>query len=289
MEATEETNEEFGSRMMRMLQDAEERRRIEEANSTHFCPICQQQMIFTPRYPNAVCSRCKSKTTDKSGRNVSFRNIDLSGGCEGYYIETLELYDSHECYVGGTQCRADEARFGGIVIEVVLSEPEVILYPALTEEEPALTEEEIEARIDELDRWIELVDKRIYEMLEKLPSHISKKLDGSVSSLSVLENHLLNNYKSSDLFLPQNEGLLNAIISYLGKVYIQNLPYTSYWNTEIHERKSANFGQLSLSPPLHEPIILRHLISKIFEVKTGVSLQHRYERIMSNLRRMNAL
>lgn len=116
MEISDETNKAFGPRQM--LQDAEERRRIAEANNTHVCPICQQQMIFTPRYPSAVCRRCKPKTTDKSGRTISFRNIDLSGGCEGYYIDTHELYDSYECYIDGVQCWANEARFGGIVIEV---------------------------------------------------------------------------------------------------------------------------------------------------------------------------
>ncbi|RIV20410.1 hypothetical protein DYU11_20390 [Fibrisoma montanum] len=282
MEVTEETNEEFGSRMMRMLQEAKEREQIEEANSTYVCPICQQQMIFTPRYPNAVCRRCKPKTIDKKGQAVSFRNIALSGGCEGYYVDTLELYDSHECYIDGVQCWADEARFGGIVVEVVLPKPEVVLHPALTEEE-------INSRIDELDRWAEFVDERISEWLEELPAGLSAKLDGSISSLSVVETHLLGTYKPGDLFLPQNKRLLDAIVSYVGKTYIEHLPNAD-WYIELHDQEDINFGQLSVATwGLIEPISLESEISEIFKVKTGTSLQRRYDRMIGSLRRVGAI
>jgi len=33
--------------------------------------------------------------------------------------DSKEEYKSHDCYIDGIKCRADEARFGGIVIEVV--------------------------------------------------------------------------------------------------------------------------------------------------------------------------
>ena len=32
--------------------------------------------------------------------------------------DTGDSYDSHDCWIDGVACRADEARFGGIVIEV---------------------------------------------------------------------------------------------------------------------------------------------------------------------------
>jgi len=46
-----------------------------------------------------------------------FYNIDASGGFQAFYADTDAPYPSHACEVDGIPCRADEARFGGIVIE----------------------------------------------------------------------------------------------------------------------------------------------------------------------------
>jgi hypothetical protein len=35
------------------------------------------------------------------------------------YSETEEKRESHICFIDGVTCRADESRFGGIVIQVV--------------------------------------------------------------------------------------------------------------------------------------------------------------------------
>jgi hypothetical protein len=53
------------------------------------------------------------------GRKLRFFNLDFSGGFGASYADTGEPYDSHQCYVEGIECRADEARFGGIVIEAI--------------------------------------------------------------------------------------------------------------------------------------------------------------------------
>jgi len=56
--------------------------------------------------------------TDKDGCLVVFNNIDPMGyGCEGKYIDTGDPYPSTICYAGGQECWADEARFGGIIIQ----------------------------------------------------------------------------------------------------------------------------------------------------------------------------
>jgi hypothetical protein len=36
-----------------------------------------------------------------------------------WYADTEEPYPSHECYIDGIHCYADEAHMGGIVIRVV--------------------------------------------------------------------------------------------------------------------------------------------------------------------------
>ncbi len=83
----------------------------------HYCPICHVELELHSRYPNYVCGKCRSKATDKDGRLLSFSNIDFSGGFQARYNDTQEIYNSHICYINGIECYANEARFGGIVIE----------------------------------------------------------------------------------------------------------------------------------------------------------------------------
>lgn len=53
------------------------------------------------------------------GRRLLFANVDLSGGFEARYADTGADYPSHDCVVDGVACHADEARFGGIVVEAL--------------------------------------------------------------------------------------------------------------------------------------------------------------------------
>jgi hypothetical protein len=84
-----------------------------------FCPICQKEVGANERYPKYICGECSSKTTDIEGRPVDFFNSTLIGtGCQGKYKDsTSEIYNSNHCYINGILCIAEEARFGGIVIQ----------------------------------------------------------------------------------------------------------------------------------------------------------------------------
>ncbi len=42
----------------------------------------------------------------------------MSGGLDGAYADTGKPYEPDECFVRGLRCRAEEARFGGVVIEL---------------------------------------------------------------------------------------------------------------------------------------------------------------------------
>jgi hypothetical protein len=89
---------------------------------SHFCPVCHATLEYLFRYPNYVCQSCYSKATDKDGRLLGFYNTAISGGFEALYLDTNEVYDSHICYIDGIECYADEARFGGIVIEKIVKQ-----------------------------------------------------------------------------------------------------------------------------------------------------------------------
>jgi hypothetical protein len=90
---------------------------MENLGQPHGCPICLAEVCPNKRYPKYLCSQCSSRATDAFGRSLEFGNVGLSGGYVAAYADTGEEYPSHECFVDGIRCRADEARFGGIVIE----------------------------------------------------------------------------------------------------------------------------------------------------------------------------
>ena len=83
------------------------------------CPICFADVEPSSRYPRYVCRICASKASSADGRLLDFSNVDLSGGFAAQYADTRAEYRSHECFIEGIRCHADEARFGGIVIQVV--------------------------------------------------------------------------------------------------------------------------------------------------------------------------
>lgn len=87
--------------------------------TTQKCPVCGRKVSLNPRYPRYLCRVCASQPTDEAGRRLEFHNTDIGGGFEARYADTGKVRRSHICFVKGTRCWADEAYFGGIVIEAV--------------------------------------------------------------------------------------------------------------------------------------------------------------------------
>jgi len=89
------------------------------SNIYQHCPICSKPILYSERYPRAVCETCYDKACDAHGRKLSFSNVSIDGGFNAVVTDTQEEYQSHTCYVEGVECWADEARFGGIVLVVM--------------------------------------------------------------------------------------------------------------------------------------------------------------------------
>ena len=81
------------------------------------CPICQSAVQYTPRYPRRVCDGCARQVRAADGRALIFFNTGLSGGLAAQYADTAEEYPDTRCYIAGAACRAEEGRFGGVVIQ----------------------------------------------------------------------------------------------------------------------------------------------------------------------------
>lgn len=85
----------------------------------HFCPICGSEVHTSPRYPRAVCRQCVKCAVGSSGEGLEFRQSDPTGEFEALYVSTGILHPGHDCWIDGRPCRADVARFGGIVVEAL--------------------------------------------------------------------------------------------------------------------------------------------------------------------------
>ncbi|MEV6562838.1 hypothetical protein AB0M22_44470 [Nocardia sp. NPDC051756] len=95
---------------------------------TQACPHCASPTIYTERYPRAVCDDCLSRTTDRAGRQITGYNTSFSGGMIAY-TDTIDRSDSPGeecvevtrtgmCFIDGHPATMQEARFGGIVVQI---------------------------------------------------------------------------------------------------------------------------------------------------------------------------
>ena len=87
-------------------------------DDSHRCPICGADGLRAlSRYPRYVCRACAARTRDDGGRPVGFFNEGLYG-VVGVYLDTRDPYRETRCWIDGRACRASDARFGGIVIQL---------------------------------------------------------------------------------------------------------------------------------------------------------------------------
>ena len=97
-----------------------------DTDETQECPLCRQKVRQNPRYPKYLCKSCKTlPATDIDGNKVVFSNIDECGGFLSLHYNDsndntiYEQKSDSRCWINGIKCYADEARFGGIIIQTV--------------------------------------------------------------------------------------------------------------------------------------------------------------------------
>jgi hypothetical protein len=81
------------------------------------CPICRSVVAENARYPRYLCRTCAARVSDDEGRPLRLFQASPDGRYAASYADTDAPYDSNEVYVDGVVCWADEARFGGIVVQ----------------------------------------------------------------------------------------------------------------------------------------------------------------------------
>jgi hypothetical protein len=91
------------------------------------CPLCGASVPRSDRYPHRLCEDCVNLAADEDGRRLVFANESLSGGIVATFAADGAPYGErltqsgftigYRCYVRGVKCIAEEARFGGIVLQ----------------------------------------------------------------------------------------------------------------------------------------------------------------------------
>jgi len=81
------------------------------------CPICHAAVKPSDRYPRYLCPACSARATDASGRALASRTRISAAASRRTTQIPANRRDGHDCQVDGVPCRADEARFGGIVVQ----------------------------------------------------------------------------------------------------------------------------------------------------------------------------
>jgi molybdenum cofactor guanylyltransferase len=87
---------------------------------SHACPICGQRQPASPRYSRYLCRNCVNRATDEASRRVSFKNAGMAGGLLVRWEDAgqrEEVVGRFITWVDGVRCRAEEGRFGGIVVQ----------------------------------------------------------------------------------------------------------------------------------------------------------------------------
>lgn len=90
-----------------------------------WCANCYKEVYYQGRYPKYICRDCSSKEIiDNNGNQLDFSNLGFSGGFkiirknkEGEIIEEDDTKQFCDCIIDGKKYFAQEARFGGIVIQ----------------------------------------------------------------------------------------------------------------------------------------------------------------------------
>ena len=91
-----------------------------------WCSACYKEVNYQGRYPKYICSDCATKDIlDNEGNFLDFSNLGLSGGFniirknkDGQIVEEDSTKEFCDCIIDGKVYIAQEARFGGIVIQL---------------------------------------------------------------------------------------------------------------------------------------------------------------------------
>ena len=94
------------------------------------CPTCGSTIEHFERYPNYICGNCVAKLVDVNGVPIRFENQSLLGtgiialllnpATGDYDLPDQISSMTGEAFCNGLRCVAEEARFGGVIVQAMV-------------------------------------------------------------------------------------------------------------------------------------------------------------------------
>lgn len=95
---------------------------MNEPSNSGGCFICGADSPTSKRYPVTACHACRDRATNKDGQLVRFSNTGIGGGFVAHLSDDStddDVTRSNIAYIDGHEVYANEAYFGGIVIQPI--------------------------------------------------------------------------------------------------------------------------------------------------------------------------
>lgn len=127
--------------------------------------------------------------------------------------------------------------------------------------------------------WLSNIDVRVFDWAELVQGKINFSLDFSDSSLVFLEGYLLKNYEKEALKESNDKSSLDAIVSYIGEVFIRNIEGCEW---KLYEDSSFVYHNLPcIKPKYGSPLSMHRLLQEVIEVRSGHILNGRFNAVLS--------
>ncbi|PSL08142.1 hypothetical protein CLV30_101109 [Haloactinopolyspora alba] len=96
---------------------------------TSQCIICGVGARTMERYPRIACRACHRRAVNAAGERIRFYTPYIAGGFEARLVDEAQTLDdevtrTNLVYIDGQAVFADEARFGGSVIQPLEDRPD---------------------------------------------------------------------------------------------------------------------------------------------------------------------
>lgn len=95
---------------------------------------------------------------------------------------------------------------------------------------------------ENFEAWIETIDERLSDWFSTLKPELRSLLDYTPASLDEIEKYLINKYELNDLRDPENKHDIDAVASYIIKVFFLNWPKPKY-TIELDDEKNILFNR----------------------------------------------
>ncbi len=94
--------------------------------------------------------------------------------------------------------------------------------------------------LEDYNWWLTCIPDKIGDLLASLPPAIRQQLNGSLPSVDILENYLLQQFSFDELVRPENHFLLDQLASYLGTIAEKEMS-GCHWTINLEDKDDVDY------------------------------------------------